>query len=96
MLNISGFGSKSLEEVKKALAERDLHLRIEWMEYESAKALVQSQGIKTRRAFIEWIQSEGPENIPFLPEQEYKPQWESWREFLGLEMKKVDGSWKML
>ena len=58
----------------------------EWMSFDQAQALMQSQGIKTSTEFIEWKQAgKRPENFPSNPERTYKKEWVSWSDFLGIE-----------
>ena len=52
--------------------------------YRSARDLVRSLGITTRRQFIEWSSSgERPGDFPSKPQVVYKNQWENWGNFLG-------------
>ena len=56
----------------------------EWMSFQDAKALMQSQGIKTREQFQEWSKSEQrPKNFPSTPHQVYTNEWRGWGDFLG-------------
>ena len=54
------------------------------MSYDSAKAFIQTQGVRTRREFYQWVRSgQRPENFPSTPSQAYKKDWISWGDFLG-------------
>ena len=56
----------------------------DWMSFQDAKALMQSQNIKTNTEFNEWKQAgHRPENFPSRPDQTYKDKWTSWGDFLG-------------
>ena len=56
----------------------------EWMSFDQAQALMQSQGIRTREQFQEWSKSEQrPKDFPSHPERTYKDKWRGWRDFLG-------------
>ena len=58
----------------------------DWMSFDEAKALMQSQGIKTYKDFIEWKQAgKRPEKFPSNPSQTYKNEWRGWRNFFGTE-----------
>ena len=68
------FGTESISTRKKK----------QWMSFEEAKALIQSQGIKTSTEFIEWSKSkQRPENFPSTPRRAYKNEWRGWGDFLG-------------
>ena len=56
----------------------------EWMSFQDAKALIQSQGIRTREQFREWSKSgQRPENFPSSPNKVYTNKWRGWGDFLG-------------
>ena len=60
--------------------------KMEWMSFQDAKTLMQSQGIKTNREFIEWKKAgKRPEDFPSNPQRTYKKEWISWSHFLGNE-----------
>ena len=54
------------------------------MSFQDAKTLMQSQGIKTNREFIEWKKAgKRPEDFPSNPQKTYKDRWKGWGNFLG-------------
>ena len=59
-------------------------LDTKWMSFDQAQALMQSQGIKTKREFREWSKSKKrPKNFPSTPDQVYTNEWRGWGDFLG-------------
>ena len=58
--------------------------RKDWMSYVEAKALMQTEGIKTSLEFIEWNKAgKRPPNFPSNPQVKYKKYWKGWPHFLG-------------
>ena len=56
----------------------------DWMSFQDAKALMQSQGIRTFAQFKEWKKAGNrPENFPSNPNQVYTNEWRGWDDFLG-------------
>ena len=56
----------------------------DWMSFQDAKTLMQSQDIRTREQFREWRKSEQrPEHFPSHPDEVYTNEWRGWRDFLG-------------
>ena len=63
----------------------------EWMSFQDAKALMQSQGIRTHGQFQEWSKSKKrPKDFPSHPQRTYKNEWRGWRDFLGAKWMSFD------
>ena len=57
-----------------------------WRSFEEAKALIQSEGIRTSAEFLEWKRAgKRPDDFPSTPHRTYKKEWRGWRDFLGTE-----------
>lgn len=53
-------------------------------EYETAKAIVRSEGIMSIAQYKRWYQMNRPKRMPMSPERAYKSQWTGWGDFLGV------------
>ena len=69
------------------LGTRNLSTRKrQWMSFQDAKTFIQKQRLTSHRQFQQWSKSkQRPKNFPSIPDQTYKDQWISWRDFLGTE-----------
>ena len=60
--------------------------RNNWMKFAEAKALMQTEGIKSTLEFREWKRAgKKPSNFPSEPHRVYKADWVSWPYFFGVE-----------
>ena len=61
-----------------------LAVRLDWMDYEEAKAFIQKEKVLSFSAYRQW-KKEGrrPPNFPAHPDRKYKEEWEGWEKFLG-------------
>lgn len=68
--------------------------KIEWVDYETAKAFVYSLGLHSQSEFAGWCRSHKEKRldlrIPTSPKKIYAGEWEGWESFLGIPIAESD------
>jgi hypothetical protein len=67
-----------------------------WMDFEDAKAFVQSQGVQSRQQFIDWYDANKPARLSKYPPRVYTKERNGWNDFLGTnnEFNKTRRNWR--
>lgn len=75
--------SKKRQRLKKKIKKRTKGRRRLCFDYETAKAVVRSEGIMSLTQYKRWHQMNRPVRMPKNPQRAYKTEWTSWGDFLG-------------
>lgn len=75
--------SKKRKSLKKKIKKRKKGRQRLCFDYETAKAIVRSEGIMSLTQYKRWHQMNRPVRMPKNPQRAYKANWTSWGDFLG-------------
>ncbi len=75
--------SKKKKRLKKKIKKRKKGRQRLCFDYETAKAIVRSEGIMSLTQYKRWYQMNRPVRMPKNPQRAYKANWTGWGDFLG-------------